>query len=44
VLGTGRRERALPFVRGAAVALDRYLRASHKDADLPWPWLGLLVA
>ena len=43
VLGKGRRERALPFGRKTAVALDRYLRvrARHKDAALPWPWLGL---
>jgi integrase len=38
VLGKGRRERALPFGRTTAVALDRYLRvrARHKDAVLPW--------
>jgi site-specific recombinase XerD len=43
VLGKGRRERALPFGRKSAVALDRYLRARvrHKDAGLPWLWLGL---
>jgi len=43
VLGKGRRERALPFGRKSALALDRYLRARqrHKDADLPWLWLGL---
>jgi site-specific recombinase XerD len=43
VLGKGRRERALPFGRKAGEALDRYLRARarHKDADLPWLWLGL---
>src|SRR4029453_4822942 len=37
------RERALPFGRKSAVALDRYLRARlrHKDAALPWLWLGL---
>ena len=42
VLGKGRRERALPYGRKAAVALDRYLRvrARHKDAYLPWLWLG----
>jgi site-specific recombinase XerD len=42
VLGKGRRERALPFGRNTAVALDRYLRARvrHKYADLPWLWLG----
>jgi site-specific recombinase XerD len=42
VLGKGRRERALPFGRKTAVALDRYLRvrARHRDADLPWLWLG----
>jgi site-specific recombinase XerD len=43
VLGKGRRERALPFGRKSAVALDRYLRARvrHKDAGLPWLWFGL---
>lgn len=43
VLGKDRRERALPFGRTTAVALDRYLRvrARHKDAALPWLWLGL---
>jgi site-specific recombinase XerD len=43
VLGKGRRERALPFGRTTALALDRYLRvrARHKDAALPWLWLGL---
>jgi site-specific recombinase XerD len=42
VLGKGRRERALPFGRNTAVALDRYLRARarHKHAALPWLWLG----
>jgi site-specific recombinase XerD len=42
VLGKGRRERALPFGRWAGEALDRYLRARarHKDAALPWLWLG----
>ena len=31
-----------PTVAKTAVALDRYLRvrARHKDAHLPWPWLG----
>jgi site-specific recombinase XerD len=42
VLGKGRRERTLPFGRKAGEALDRYLRARtrHKDAQLPWLWLG----
>jgi site-specific recombinase XerD len=42
VLGKGRRERALPFGRKTAVALDRYLRvrSRHKDAAQPWLWLG----
>jgi site-specific recombinase XerD len=42
VLGKGRRERALPYGRKAGEALDRYLRARarHKDAQLPWLWLG----
>ena len=48
VLGKGRRERALPYGHKTALALDRYLRvrsrrarARHKDAALPWLWLGL---
>jgi site-specific recombinase XerD len=43
VLGKGRRERALPFGRKSAVVLDRYVRvrARHKDAGLPWLWLGM---
>jgi site-specific recombinase XerD len=43
VLGKGRRERALPFGHKAGATLDRYLRARvrHKDAALPWLWLGL---
>jgi site-specific recombinase XerD len=42
VLGKGRRERSLPFGRRAGEALDRYLRvrARHKQAALPWLWLG----
>jgi site-specific recombinase XerD len=42
VLGKGRRERSLPFGRTAGEALDRYLRARarHKNAELPWLWLG----
>lgn len=42
VLGKGRRERTLPFGRKAGEALHRYLhaRARHKDAALPWLWLG----
>jgi site-specific recombinase XerD len=42
VLGKGRRERALPFGRKSSVVLDRYLRVRvrHKDAGLPWLWLG----
>jgi site-specific recombinase XerD len=43
VLGKGRRERALPFGRTTAIALDRYLRvrARHKHAALPWLWLEI---
>jgi integrase len=43
VLGEGRRERALPYGHKTALALDRYLRVRerHKDAHLPWLWLGL---
>jgi Phage integrase family len=42
VLGKGRRERALPSGRTAALALDRYLRARvrHPQAHLEWLWLG----
>lgn len=41
VLGNGRRERACPFWRKTALALDRYLRARsrHPHADLPWLWI-----
>jgi site-specific recombinase XerD len=43
VLGKGRRQRACPFGRRTAQALDRYLRAraSHRDKDRPEFWLGL---
>jgi site-specific recombinase XerD len=42
VLGKGRRGRALPFGRTAALALDRYLRARarHPQTQLDWLWLG----
>ncbi len=42
VLGKGRRERALPFGRKTAVALDRYLRvrAKHPHAVSERLWLG----
>jgi site-specific recombinase XerD len=42
VLGKGRRERALPFGRKTAVALDRYLRvrAKHPHAASECLWLG----
>jgi len=42
VLGKGRRERALPFGRKTAVALDRYLRvrAKHPHAASEHLWLG----
>jgi site-specific recombinase XerD len=42
VLGKGRRERAMPFGRKTALAIDRYLRvrARHKNAAQPWLWLG----
>jgi site-specific recombinase XerD len=42
VIGKGRRERALPFGRKTAVALDRYLRirSRHTHAVSPWLWLG----
>jgi site-specific recombinase XerD len=43
VLGKGRRQRACPFGRKVAQALDRYLRmrAGHRDADRAELWLGL---
>jgi site-specific recombinase XerC len=42
VIGKGRRERALPFGRKTAVALDRYLRvrSRHMHAESPCLWLG----
>ena len=42
VIGKGRPERALPFGRKTAVALDRYLRirSRHAHAASPWLWLG----
>jgi len=42
VHGKGRRDRALPFGRRTAVALDRYLRARarHPFAYLDWLWIG----
>ncbi len=42
VLGKGRRERALPFGRKTAVALDRYLRVrtKHPHAASEHLWLG----
>jgi site-specific recombinase XerD len=42
VLGKGQRERALPFGRKTAVALDRYLRvrAKHPHAASERLWLG----
>jgi site-specific recombinase XerD len=42
VLGKGGRQRAVPFGRKTALALDRYLRmrASHPFAHLPNLWLG----
>ncbi len=42
VLGKGGRIRTVPYGRKAARDLDRYLRvrAQHRDAELPWLWLG----
>jgi site-specific recombinase XerD len=42
VLGKGRRERACPFGKKCAMALDRYLRARsrHRHVDLPALWLA----
>ena len=46
VVGKGGRERALPFGRKTAMALDRYLRARsrHRLAHLDALWLGLQAA
>jgi len=43
VVGKGRRERVLPLGRKTVRALDRYLRGrlKHREADLPWLWLGI---
>jgi site-specific recombinase XerC len=40
-LGKGRRQRAVPFGRKTAMAIDRYLRlrASHTFAHLPNLWM-----
>ncbi len=42
VLGKGGRQRALPFGRKTAQALDRYLRVRrrHSHAALDWLWIG----
>jgi site-specific recombinase XerD len=42
VLGKGRRQRACPFGRKTALALDRYLRmrSRHLHADLPQLWIA----
>jgi site-specific recombinase XerC len=42
VLGKGRRQRAVPFGRKTALAIDRYLRlrASNSFAHLPNLWIG----
>jgi len=42
VVGKGGRERALPFGKNTARALDRYLRARARrpDADSEWLWIG----
>lgn len=42
VLGKGGRQRAVPFGRKTARAVDRYLRvrSTHKDAAEVWLWLG----
>jgi site-specific recombinase XerD len=41
VLGKGRRERACPFGRKTALAVDRYLRfrRRHPHAEEPWLWV-----
>lgn len=42
VMGKGRRARVLPIGPKTVKAIDRYLRSRshHKDAALPWLWLG----
>lgn len=42
VMGKGRRGRRLSITPKTVKAIDRYVRqrARHKDADLPWLWLG----
>lgn len=42
VLGKGRRTRYVPVSARTVKALDRYLRvrAAHRNAELPWLWLG----
>jgi site-specific recombinase XerD len=42
VVGKGRKARSLPLGAKATKDVDRYLRmrARHKDAGLPWLWLG----
>ena len=42
VVGKGARPRACPFGRKTALAMDRYLRAraKHREAVLPWLWIG----
>jgi site-specific recombinase XerD len=43
VRGKGDKLRSVPVSRKTAVTLDRYLRirSRHKNAALPWLWLGL---
>lgn len=43
VTGKGDRSRWVAYSDKCAIALDRYLfdRARHRDADLPWLWLGV---
>lgn len=42
VMGKGKRARILPLGPKTVKALDRYLRSRshHKNAELPWLWLG----
>ena len=40
VLGKSRGERACPFGKKCAMALDRYLRARHRQGHLPNLWLA----
>lgn len=42
VMGKGSKERSIPIGSKTVRDLDRYIRVRdrHKDADVPWLWLG----